>query len=484
MSTLWTDSIQARIGDTDKDRRKLKEASLMNRQPEPDGAGRVFPKWRYFTFAASDMGYALVYYWIASFLTFFYTDIFGVNVVAVSVMMLITRIYDAANDPIIGGLLDNSKSKMGRYRPWIIVGGIGMVVSTIFLFWAHPNWNNTGKVVYMYATYILCTTAMTVFYMAYGALGGTISSDSMVRIRATGMRFAFSGVGNLAVGYFVPVLLVAFATTNISRGYLIGVIISGVIAVPLMLITGFGTREVIYPPKDAKASFKVQFKALVTNKPMLVIMGAFLLQGTSITFRMTAATYYFNYVAKNMNYFSLYNLLVAGANIAGSLTAMYLYGLIRDKAKALGMILVVTILALIGMYFTPAPNASFFILAALSGYSNGAIPSLTYSMLAEAVDYTHYKDGLRIDGFMAAAASFAFKCGMAFAGSMAGFLLNATGYVANARQTAGALQGISFMMTLIPALLLTVMCLLMPGYPLKEKKHNEIMMILRERGHL
>jgi sugar (glycoside-pentoside-hexuronide) transporter len=456
----------------------------MSSQPGPDATGGVFPKWRYFTFAVSDMGYALVYYWIVSFLTFFYTDVFGVNVVAVSVMMLITRIYDAVNDPIIGGLLDNGKSRMGRYRPWIIVGGIGMVVATIFLFWAHPNWSNTGKVVYMYITYILCTTAMTVFYMAYGALGGTISSDSMVRIRATGMRFAFSGVGNLAVGYFVPALLAAFSTANVSRGYLIGVIISGAIAIPLMMITGFGVREVIYPPKDAKAPFKMQFKSLATNKPMLIIVGAFLLQGTSITFRMTAATYYFSYVVKDMNCYSIYNLLVAGANIAGSLTAMYLYRLVKDKAKALGMILVVTVLTLVGMYFTPAPNVSFFILALLSGYSNGAIPSLTYSMLAEAVDYTHYKDSLRLDGFMSAAASFAFKCGMAFAGATAGFLLGATGYVANARQTAGALQGITFMMTLIPAFLLAVMCLLLLVYPLKEKKHNEIMAVLRGRGHL
>jgi sugar (glycoside-pentoside-hexuronide) transporter len=456
----------------------------MSSQSKPDTGDGVFQKWRYFTFAASDMGYALVYYWIASFLTFFYTDVFGVNVVAVSVMMLITRIFDAVNDPIIGGLLDKTKSKMGRYRPWIMVGGISMLVTTIFLFWAHPNWNNAGKVAYMYATYILCTVAMTVFYMAYGALGGTISSNSMVRIRATGMRFALSGVGSLAVGYFVPALLATFSTGDVSRGYLIGVIISGVIAAPLMLITGLGSKEVIYPPKDAKVSFKLQFKAFTTNKPMLIIAGAFLLQGTSVTFRMTAAAYYFNYVVKDMNYYSIYNLLVAGVNIVGSLTAINLYRLVKDKTKALGLILVGTVLALVGMYFTSAPSASFFILAALSGYSNGAIPSLTYSMLAEAVDYTHYKDGLRIDGFMAATASFAFKCGMAFAGAMAGFLLNATGYVANARQTTGALQGISFMMTLIPALLLAVMCLLILVYPLNEKKHNEIMAVLRERGHL
>jgi sugar (glycoside-pentoside-hexuronide) transporter len=462
----------------------IKEAKRMSSQPKPDAAGRAFLKRRYFSFAAADMGYALVYYWIASFLTFFYTDIFGVNVVAVSVMMLITRIYDAVNDPIIGGLLNNGKSKMGRYRPWIIVGGVGMIVASIFLFWAHPNWNTTGKIVYMYVTYILCTTAMTVFYMAYGALGGTISSDSMVRIRATSMRFAFSGAGNLVVGYFVPVLLAAFSTADVSRGYLIGVIISGVIAIPPMLMTGLGSKEVIYPPKDAKTPFKAQFKALATNKPMLIIVGAFLLQGASITFRMTAATYYFSYVVKAMSYYSIYNLFVAGANIAGSLTAMYLYKLAKDKAKALRGILVVTALALVGMYFMPAPNVLFFILAALSGYSNGAIPSLTYSMLAEAVDYTHYKDGLRIDGFMAASASFAFKCGMAFASMTAGLLLNATGYVANARQTAGALQGINFMMTLMPALLLSGMCLLTLVYPLDEQKHNEVMTALRKCGHL
>jgi len=440
-----------------------------------------FQNWRYFAFAASDLSYSLIYFWIVSFLTIFYTDVFKISTVTVSVMMLITRVYDAINDPIIGGLLDNGRWKMGRYRPWIIIGGLAMIATAIFLFWAHPDWNNTGKIVYMYVTYILCTTAMTVFYMAYGALGGTISSNSIVRLRANSLRFAFSGAGNLAIGYFVPVLFAAFAVNSLVHGYLYGIIISGIIAVPFILITGFGTKEVVYPPKDVKPPLKEQFKVLLKNKPMLILTILFFLQGGSITLRMTSATYYFTYVSGNLSYFSLYSVLQSILSIVGALTSIYIFKIVKDKAKSLAIVLVITSFLMIGMYFFPAPGAVFFILAALSGYSNGATPALSYSMLPDAVDYTQDKDGLRTDAFMAAVGSFAFKCGTALAGAMVGIVLNEIGYVANAEQTAETLTGISNMMTIIPAVLIAVMAVLMFVYPLNENRHNKILTSLREK---
>ncbi len=446
------------------------------------GGDPSFKKWQYVTFSVSDLAYSLLYFWVVAFLTIYYTDVFKISAAVVSVMMLVVRVYDAVIDPFIGGLMDNNKSRMGRFRPWIIVGGVGMVVTTILMFWAHPDWSNTGKIVYMYLTYILCCTAMSIFYMAYGALGGTISANSMVRARANSFRFGFQGAGNLAIGYFVPALLAAFGAVSLARGYFLGVLLCGVIALPIILVTGLGTKEVVYPPEDAKPSYKDQFKALLTNKPMIVIALLFLLQGASFTFRMTASTYYFTYVAGDLSYFSVYSLLISILSIIGALSAPYVYKLFKDKAKALGVILIITALVLAGMRFFPAPGTLFFVLAALSGYSNGAIPALSYSMLPEAVDYTHFKDGLRTDAFMAAVGSFTFQCGMALSGAAVGFVLSAVGYVANAPQTDTALGSISDMMTLVPSVLVAVMAVLMFFYPLNEKKHDEILVGLREKN--
>ena len=103
-------------------------------------------------------------------------------------------------------------------------------------------------------------------------------------------------------------------------------------------------------------------------------------------------------------------------------------------------------------------------------------------MLPEAVDYTHFKDGLRTDAFMAAVGSFTFQCGMALSGAAVGFVLSAVGYVANAPQTDTVLGSISDMMTLVPSVLVAVMAVLMFFYPLNEKKHDEILVGLREKN--
>lgn len=98
------------------------------------------------------------------------TDVFGLSAAAVSVVMLIARLYDAVNNPFLGSMIDKTKSKMGRYRPWILIGGIGLAISTCLLFWAHPDWPAGAKNFYVGAMYILVATFATIFYMGlYGS---------------------------------------------------------------------------------------------------------------------------------------------------------------------------------------------------------------------------------------------------------------------------------------------------------------------------
>ena len=116
----------------------------------------------------------------------FYTDVVGIPTAYVSVLLLVVRLYDAINDPLLGSMMDKTKSRYGRYRPWIAIGGIGLAVSTALLFWAHPDMNFAGKIVYMYVTYMVAVTFSTLFYMSYLALGGCLSPDSMIRTKASG----------------------------------------------------------------------------------------------------------------------------------------------------------------------------------------------------------------------------------------------------------------------------------------------------------
>ena len=254
-------------------------------------AEKSFSGWRYIGFSAADLSYGLLYFWIASFLSIYYTDVFGISASAVSIMLLVVRVYDAVIDPIIGSLMDNHRTKMGRFRPWVLVGGVLMAISVVMLFWAHPGWSEPAKIVYMYMTYIFNCTAMSIFYMAYGALGGTISANSMIRARANSCRFAFSGIANLGIGYFVPAMLAFFGAESMVRGYLYSVVICGAIAIPMVVVTTFSTKEVIQPDVEVKPPFKDQLRSFVTNKPMILLAFVFFLQGSSNTFRQTAAAY-------------------------------------------------------------------------------------------------------------------------------------------------------------------------------------------------
>lgn len=452
----------------------------MTAKPQTGGK-RSFPKWRYLTFSVSDVAYSLLYFWVVSFLTIYYTDVFQISAAAVSVMLLVVRIYDAVIDPFIGGLMDNKRGKMGRFRPWILIGGVCMVATVILMFWAHPNWSAPWKIAYMYLTYILCCTAMSVFYMAYGALGGTISADSMVRTRANSVRFTCSGAGSLAIGYFVPSLLALFGASSLVRGYLVSVVICGAIALPLVLVTTFGTKEVIYPAEGVKPPFRKQFKALLSSKPMLIIACIFFLQGASYTFRMTSATYYFTYVTGDLGLFSTYSLLQSAGSIVGALTAPMFYKLCREKSRAMFFVLLVTALCLFGMRVTAAPGALFFVLVAIGGYSLGAVPTLSYSMVPDVVDDTQDREGLRADAFMAAIGSFTFQCGMAVSGAAVGFVLKITGYLAGAEQNPATLTSITNLMTIVPGILIAVMAVLMANYPLDEKKHDAVLASLRQK---
>lgn len=436
-------------------------------------------------FSFGDLGYQCVFYWVTAFLMIFYTDVFLIPAAAVSVLMLIVRLYDAINDPVIGSLMDRTSSRMGRYRPWILVGGIGLLISVIFMFWAHPDWNEASKIVYMYVTYIAVVTFSTIFYMAYMALNGCISVNSLDRTRASGARMVMSYLGMLVIGYAAPYVIQQFGASNPGNGYLIGIIISAVIALPLILVCGLGTKEVVHSEGvREKIPMNRQWKALVKNTPMLILTLCMFVHGIQMNGRLMIATYYCTYVINSVSALAVFNLLNSVFAIGGSLAAPTIFRLTGNKGKASAVILYLCAVSMALQYTADSNLVLFYGLVSITGFCYGAFSTLMFSMIPDAVDFAQLKFNVRVDGFLNAVASFGFKVGGAISISLTGVVLSFFGYVANEVQNADCLNAIKILMTIGPAVSCFLAGTLLLFYKIDRKKQREMVETLKQRHSL
>lgn len=432
-----------------------------------EGKKIEFQKKRYFYFAVGDAGYQFMFYWISAYVMIFYTDVVGIPTSYVSIMLLVVRLYDAVNDPLLGSMMDKTKSRYGRYRPWIAIGGVGLAVSTLFVFWHHPSMSLSGKIVYMYASYMIAVTFSTLFYMSYLALGGCLSGNSLVRTKASGYRTIMQSVGMLAMGYMTVWFIDRFREISPASGYLKGVTVTAAVGVVLTLITAIGSQELITSSSNAKISLKIQFQAMLHNKPILAVIVCMFCHGLQMQGRQTIATYYFTYYVGDFSKFQKFNTINSVLGIAGAFCAPYLYRIMRSKARAARTAFYLLAGSMILQYFIPCPDGGFDLLTGINGLGSGLFTALIFSMIPDATDYTEKRDGIRIDGFLAAMASFAFKAGGSIGSALIGVVLGKTGYIANQAQNSATLMGINVMMTLAPAIFVILGILALYTYLLK-----------------
>ena len=128
-------------------------------------------------YGMGDVGCNFSWMFVGNFLMIFYTDVFGIGMGAVATLMLVSRIWDAVNDPIVGGLSDRTHSRWGRYRPWLLFGAPLTAIVLVLTFWAHPDWSQSGKVVYMAVTYGTLVLGYTCVNIPYGTLCGAMTQN-------------------------------------------------------------------------------------------------------------------------------------------------------------------------------------------------------------------------------------------------------------------------------------------------------------------
>jgi GPH family glycoside/pentoside/hexuronide:cation symporter len=430
------------------------------------------------------MGYACGdvasnFYWrvFDVFLFIFYTDVFGLSAAAVGTMMLVTRLIDAFSDPMMGALADRTKTKFGKFRPYLLWGIIPLVSAGVLTFTV-PDFDDSGKLVWAYATYIFMMLAYTFINVPYGALLGVITGDSQQRTTLTSFRFIGAFTGGSLVAYFTPELVGYFGGEDQVKGWQMTMALYGAIAAILFVISFLSTKERLAPPINQKTSVKQDLKDLTQNKPWIVLFVLALIIMMTITLRGSSGTFYFKYYVERPDLIGSFSMaymlsLACGAALTPLLTK-YL-----DKRKLLLILMVVVSILSLSFYFVPKDNiALMYCLQIAIGLALGPKSPLVFSMYADTADYSQWKTGRRATAMIFSAAAFAQKLGGAFAGAMMGWLLASLGYVANQVQTGASEQGIVLLMTIIPAIFALISVGVILLYPLTDKQVSEFQVTL------
>ena len=392
------------------------------------------------------------FYWrlFDVFLFIFYTDVFGLHPAAVGTMMLVTRLIDAFSDPLMGALADRTQTKFGKFRPYLLWGIIPIAAAGVLTFTV-PDLDDSGKLMWAYATYIFMMLAYTFINVPYGALLGVVTGNSQDRTTLTSFRFIGAFSGGSLVAYLTPKLVANFGQGNEAFGWQLTMGLYGAVAAILFTITFLSTKERIAPPKQQKTPILQDIKDLTQNKPWLILFSLALIIMMTITLRGSTGTFYFKYFVEREDLIGSFSFAYMIALAVGAASTPIMTKFVDKRRLLMILMTVVTILSIL-FYFVPKDQIMLmYILQIAIGFTLGPKSPLVFSMYADTADFSEWKHGRRATAMVFSAAAFAQKLGGAIAGAMIGWLLASMGYIANQVQSHDSQTGIVLLMTLIPA---------------------------------
>ncbi|MEJ2171687.1 MAG: MFS transporter [Woeseiaceae bacterium] len=396
------------------------------------------------------------------FLLYYYTDIFGLSAAAVGTMFLVTKIVDAASDPIMGLIADRTNSKWGKFRPYLLWGAVPYGLCGYAMF-ANPDLTYTGKLIYAYVTYSLMMLAYTAINVPYSALMGVISPSSLERTKVASYRFFCAFTAGWLVGTFVTPLKNILGGGNEALGFQYTMAIFAALSIILFWITFGTTKErVIPPPTDS--NLKTDFRALLQNGPWRVLFITGIVTLMNVAVRNGTLLYYFKYYVGDdgSRIFLIFDktavfmstglmAMLIGVSLTKALSARF------EKRKLMIVLSLFNAVSMAVFFVTPPDQYWLMVFVnCLGTLVIGPTPALVWSMYADTADYGEYKTGRRTTALVFSTVQFSHKLGLAVGAGLAGIILAWFGFVANEVQTETSMLGIRFMFSVFPAILAVI----------------------------
>ena len=453
-------------------------------------------------FGAGDMAQNLIYQTISIWLLFFYTNVFGLDPGAAALMFLIVRLVDVLWDPVVGTIVDKGNPKWGKYRSWLILGGIPLVGLAILCFYN----GFSGSLVYAYITYVGMSMCYTLVNVPYGALNASLTRDTNEITILTSTRMFMANLGALCVKS-LPLIIALFApkalnpetgkmtavynTPDAAPAWFITMTIFALAGLALLIFCFFQCKERVVMDEKESANVKVSdlWMEFGRNKPLRVVAFFFITAFAMMSVSNAADAYFMSY---NVGATPLLTTLFMWLGTIPAFIFMPLVPAIKRKIGKKGMFYLFLGVAIVGMILMytfvsiPATKSNFVLLCiAQFVKSTGIITATGYmwALVPEVIAYGEYTTGKRIAGIVNALTGIFFKAGMALGGVVPGLVLAWVGFNADATtQTPLALQGILWLVCVIPAILLLLAIWIISKYELSDEKMDEINKAIEARS--
>lgn len=410
---------------------------------------------------------------VSTYILVFLTDTFGVPAGAAGVIMTIATIWDAINDPMLGGLADKTKSRWGKYRPYLLFVPLPLSIVAVLLF-AAPNLSVTGKIVYTAVLYISYGMLVTCIEIPYTALLPTMTKNEQERNDAISLSTFIASLVILVVTSFTPDLVNIIGGDNPSVGYMVVVAIGAVCMCITSWLAFAKCKERYIVDKKEESAVK-SFGKLMRIGRMYPMMAFWCVGCILFNLIMASSVYYVMYYLMNPGLIASYMLCL---NISGMIGVMGLMPIILRKTKG-NMKKTVT--------FTQSISAACFLICYLiAGRSIAGIYVFSFigcmfatmtnafrpMTVVGMTDYVLEKNGEQLNGTITAIGGFAYKCGTAVSNALIAGMLAATGYVANAigSEPEAFMTGINAVRFLVPFIATVIYIILIQFYP--EKKQD------------
>ena len=422
------------------------------------------------------------------FLLYYYTDIFGLSAAAVGTMFLFTRVLDAITDPLMGAVADRTRTRFGKFRPYLLWGAIPYGACGYLMF-ANPDLSPTGKLVYAYVTYSAMMLAYTAINIPYGALMGVMSPRTEDRTALSTYRFVCAFGGALLISSLVSPLKNALGGGDEANGFRMTMALFAFASIALFLFCFATTRERVAPQDDGPTNLRHDLGLLFRNPAWLAMVFAALFTLTQVALRGGVTVYYLKYYARVHDrpvfwIFDHVSLFMTGGALA-MILGVALTPLVNkrwDKRKLMIVLSTLNALAMASFFLLrPDQLVAVHVINILGTLVVGPTPALVWAMYADTADYGEWKFRRRMTGLIFSAAQFAQKMGLAVGVALAGWVLELTGFVANVAQGESSLLAIRLLFSVGPAALALLNVVAIYFYPLNDRTVKGIERDLAER---
>ena len=445
-------------------------------------------------FGIGAVGKDMVYALSASYVMYYYQDVLGLSATFVGLILMIARVFDALNDPFMGVLVAKTRTKWGRFRPWILSGTV-LNALVLYALFAAPVLEGAGMMVYFIVVYILWGVTYTMMDIPYWSMIPAVTSTPADRENLSVVGRTCAGVGSALVAMFTMLLVGSLGGSSERTGFrYVALIVSGIFVVTEIICCA-QMRETDQSEMKT-ASVGEMFRALFANDQAMVVVCSIVLINSALYLTANFVIYFFKYDFGGDSWKASYTLFSTIGGAAQILGMMVLYPVLRRKLSNTGVFRLSLIAALCGY--------ALLLVLCLLGFSgsltvlcvpgivvfacNGMLSVLTTLFLSNSVDYGQLKTGQREESVIFSMQTFVVKAASGVAVFLTGIGLDLIGLVGNteetgpvAAQSAQTLLGLRLMMTVLPMLVLVAaLVLFRRKFVLTDEKAGEISRQLRE----